>query len=59
MRLEATPKRKKIWRRCCEGECAGCPYKYSCEEDFPYTRDDCLPCDYHLTPDGKAFVPAQ
>ncbi len=64
MTLEATEARKAVHVACiaCTGvNCAGCPYKYSCEEHFPYVERpanqyDVLPCDYVLSDDGLYFV---
>ncbi len=64
MTLEATEARKAVHAACiaCTGiNCVGCPYKYSCEEHFPYversvSQYDVLPCDYVLSDDGTVFI---
>lgn len=59
--LEATMARKKVYNACvAQGDtCTGCPFRYSCEEYFPYTREnDLIPSDYALTDDGTTFVRA-
>ena len=63
MKLEATKLRKAIHRTCCKkgATCTGCPYRFSCEEQFPYIpstvrKADLLPCDYKLAPDKLTFI---
>lgn len=64
MTLEATQERMDVWNACkgCnDWKCTGCPFRYTCEQIFPYIgRDqganDYLPCDYRLSEDGTMFV---
>lgn len=61
--LEATMIRKEVYNACvAHGDtCTGCPFRYSCEEHFPYiprdVRDnDLIPADYSLSNDGTMFI---
>ena len=62
--LEATQERKDCWEACTKipasDYCVGCPFRYTCENIFPYEEDrnlpDYLPCDYVLTDDGSMFI---
>lgn len=61
--LEATQERKDCWEACTrvsDLKCTGCPFRYTCEQIFPYEEDrslpDYLPCDYSLTGDGLMFI---
>ena len=61
--LEATEIRKDIWNTCKRmgDECKGCPYRYTCEDYFPFighllSWQDCIPADYVLNEDGTMFI---
>ena len=60
MTLEATTTRIDIWNACRshDDHCTNCPYRFTCEEQFPYIgdsrRNDAVPADYDLM--GNVFV---
>lgn len=63
VKLKATEIRKNIYDACAASgdECRHCPFRYKCEEHFPYvgqgtTNNDLIPVDYELSKDGKMFV---
>lgn len=63
--LAVTEIRKAIWTKCksMDKNCKGCPYKYICEDYFPYispqiAQHDYIPADYVLNEDGTQFIPS-
>lgn len=63
MKLEATEIRRMVYAACTSSKtdnCDGCPYRFTCEEHFPYmTRDngseDYLPYEYALNEEENVF----
>ena len=61
--LEVTQERKDCWQACKDlpdDRCTGCPFRYTCEQIFPYQEDhslpDYLPRDYILNVAGTMFI---